>query len=189
MKNLGLIIAAFGLVVGSGCNAPTPATTGNSTVPPATANLVLKSTAFADNAAIPAAQTCDGTDTSPALEWSGAPKGTKSFALTCVDPDAPSGTFTHWIVYRIPATATRLPEGLPKSGETLKGIRQGKNDFGKLGYGGPCPPAGKLHHYRFSLHALDAELTLKSGASFIDLENAIQFRKIATAQYTGTYRK
>jgi Raf kinase inhibitor-like YbhB/YbcL family protein len=184
-----LAIWACGIALVGGCRSKPPAAPAGTTSTPKPMNFTLKSTAFADNTPIPATFTCDGADKSPSLEWSGAPKETKSFALVCLDPDAPNGAFTHWIVSRIPITLNRLPEGLAKVVETPDGIRQGKNGFGNAGYGGPCPPAGKVHHYRFQLHALDTEITLGPESSQIALENEIQLHKIATAELTGTYQK
>jgi Raf kinase inhibitor-like YbhB/YbcL family protein len=147
----------------------------------------LTSSTFANGAAIPRQNTCDGTDLSPALSWSTPPAGTKSLALIADDPDAPVGTWTHWLVWNIPATANSLPEDLPKTGENADGTRQGTTDFRRIGYGGPCPPPGKLHRYFFKLFALDTRLTLKAGASRHELEGAIQQHILAHSQWMGTY--
>src|SRR5215831_16591109 len=120
----------------------------------------LTSTAFTEDGNIPKQHTGDGKDISPELHWSGAPTGTKSFALICDDPDAPRGTWVHWVVFNLPPAKTVLPEGVPTTGKLASGAVQGKNDFGKLGYGGPSPPKGKPHRYFFKIYALDAVLDL-----------------------------
>src|SRR5438046_2963383 len=114
----------------------------------------LSSDAFRQGSTIPEQYTCKGKNISPALEWAGIPEGTKSFALIAEDPDAPIGTYTHWVAYNIPADRQNLPAGLPPASRA-EGIMQGKNDFGVVGYGGPCPPMGdKDHRYIFRLFAL-----------------------------------
>src|SRR6266576_1502901 len=120
----------------------------------------LSSTAFKDGAAIPVKHTCDGADVSPPLAWSGAPQGTRSFAIIADDPDAPAGTWVHWVLYNLPAEGLGLIENTPQTETLTGGGVQGKNDFGKIGYGGPCPPSG-THRYFFKFYALDSELPLK----------------------------
>jgi Raf kinase inhibitor-like YbhB/YbcL family protein len=146
----------------------------------------LSSGAFQNGEAFPRDFTCDGSDASPALSWTGAPDGTKAFALIVDDPDAPGGVFTHWIIYDIPGDATSLPQGMPKT-EIASGARQGRNSFGKIGYGGPCPPPGKPHRYFFRLHALSKPLGLKSGATKQDVERAISGSVLGTAELMGKY--
>ena len=150
--------------------------------------LKLTSTAFSNGADIPTKYTCDGADVSPALSWSGAAQGTRSLALIADDPDAPSGTFTHWVLYAIPASTTQLPEGLPKNEQTDVG-RQGRSGFGRVGYGGPCPPPGKPHRYFFKLFALDTDLTLVPGASRADLERAMKGHILEQAEWMGRYQR
>ena len=152
-----------------------------------TMSLTLTSSAFADGAAIPRRYTCDAEDLSPDLAWSGAPAATQSFALIADDPDAPMGTWTHWLIWNIPAKATLLPGDTPKIESLDNGARQGKNDFKRIGYGGPCPPPGKPHRYFFKLYALSVRLELKPGASKADLEAAIKPHVLAEARYMGTY--
>jgi Raf kinase inhibitor-like YbhB/YbcL family protein len=135
----------------------------------------------------PKRETCDGQNTSPQLAWSGAPAGTKSFALILDDPDAPGGTFTHWLVWNIPAGTHELPENLPKTVELTDGARQGRNDFGKAGYGGPCPPPGKPHRYFFRLFALDNAPAVKAGAAREELERALQGHILARGELMGRY--
>ncbi|HVH68180.1 MAG TPA: YbhB/YbcL family Raf kinase inhibitor-like protein [Gemmatimonadales bacterium] len=150
----------------------------------------LTSPAFADGAAIPVRHTCDGPDVSPALSWSGAPAGTRSFALIMDDPDAPAGTWVHWVLYNLPASTTELPDSVAKvEALDLGGARQGRNDFRHPGYGGPCPPPGSAHRYFFKLYALDAALELRPGAQKHELEAAIQGHMLAMAQLVGTYAR
>lgn len=150
----------------------------------------LSSPAFADGAAIPVAHTCDGADVSPPLAWSDPPAGAKSFALIADDPDAPAGTWVHWVLYNLPAATTQLPARIAKV-ETLDlgGARQGRNDFRHPGYGGPCPPPGPAHRYFFKLYALDAPLELRPGAQKKDVEAAMQGRTLGLAQLMGTYAR
>lgn len=142
----------------------------------------MSSTAFTAGETIPARYTCDGEDAVPPLAWSGAPAGTRSFALIVDDPDAPGRTFVHWVLFNLPAGATGLPES-EKSGEP------GSTDFGKTGYGGPCPPPGKPHRYYFKLYALDGPLSLRRGASKADVERAMEGHVLASAQLMGTYAR
>ncbi|MGH7700729.1 MAG: YbhB/YbcL family Raf kinase inhibitor-like protein [Gemmatimonadales bacterium] len=149
----------------------------------------LTSTAFADGATIPVKHTCDGPDVSPPLAWSEAPASTSGFALIMDDPDAPMGTWVHWVLWNLPGATTSLPEGVPKT-ETLKalsGALQGNNTWPKIGYYGPCPPPGKPHRYFFKLYALDAALNLKPGATKADIEKAIQGHVLEQAQVMGAY--
>jgi Raf kinase inhibitor-like YbhB/YbcL family protein len=146
----------------------------------------LNSGSFHNGDVIPRDFTCDGSDASPALSWTGPPAGTKSFAMLVDDPDAPGGIFTQWVIYEIPGDATKLPQGVPKTDEAA-GARQGRNSFGKIGYGGPCPPPGKPHRYMFKLYALSKPLNLKPGASKQDLERAMSADVLGTAELMGTY--
>src|SRR4051794_31276693 len=127
--------------------------------------LTLQSSSFEPKGDIPTAFTGDGQDRSPALRWSGGPEATKTYALIVHDPGAPSGDFAHWLVYNIPVTTTGLPEAGPHRGDLSDGTLQGRNDFDRIGYGGPKPPPGKPHRYQFELYALDAKLPLDSGAT------------------------
>ena len=157
---------------------------------PAQANdpaLQISSVAFAQNGMIPAKYTCDGVNISPPLAWNGAPKAAKAFALIVNDPDAPSGDFTHWVLYDVPASANNLPESVPNEDRAQGGV-QGMNDFGKVGYGGPCPPSG-THRYQFTLYALDAPLGLAPRASRTQVEAAMHGHVLAQTQLTGKYRR
>ena len=151
--------------------------------------LQLTSSSFQPEGNIPVQFTCEGNDLSPELTWKNPPSRTQSFAIIVHDPDAPrSGGFTHWVVYNIPATVHHIPQGAKKQ-ETLEGGGvQGKNDGGKIGYMGPCPPSG-AHRYYFYLYALDAELKLQPGAGKDDLEKAIEGHVVEKAQLMGKYRK
>jgi Raf kinase inhibitor-like YbhB/YbcL family protein len=150
-------------------------------------SFTLKATAFPNGGVIPKKYTCDGADLSPALSWDDAPAGTQSLALIVDDPDAPMGTWTHWLIWNIPAKATLLPEDTPKMNLLDNGARQGGNNFKRIGYGGPCPPPGKPHRYFFKLYALDARLEVKAGAVRSELEPALQPHILAQAQWMGTY--
>lgn len=152
-------------------------------------SFILKSTAFPNGGAIPKKYTCDGADLSPALSWDDAPAGTESLALIVDDPDAPMGTWTHWLIWNIPAKATLLPEDTPKMNLLDNGARQGGNDFKRIGYGGPCPPSGKPHRYFFKLYALDARLDLKAGAGRNELQRAMDRHVLSQAEWMGTYRR
>ena len=124
----------------------------------------LQSTAFKDGEMIPGKYTCDGANVSPPLSWNALPTGTKSLGLICDDPDAPGGTWVHWVYYDIPPETTGLPENVASLQHPQSGGSQGKNDFRKIGYGGPCPPGG-THRYYFKIYALDAMLALPPGAT------------------------
>jgi Raf kinase inhibitor-like YbhB/YbcL family protein len=147
----------------------------------------LRTTAFQPGGSIPKLFTCDGADASPALSWNDPPHGTQSFVLIADDPDAPVGTFVHWVVYDLPATARRLPERLPGNDEIEGGGKQGVNDFAKTGYAGPCPPPGRPHRYFFRLYALDGMLNLKSAARRKDVDQAMKGHILAHAELMGLY--
>jgi len=152
----------------------------------------LSSKEFGASQPIPKRYSSEAKDHSPPLQWEGAPKETKCFALICEDPDAPMGTFVHWVLFGLPSTATGLPENVSKT-ETvpsLGGVKQGMNDFGRIGYGGPCPPRGHgVHHYHFRLHALDAELNLHPRATKKQVEDAMSGHILAQAELVGTYER
>jgi hypothetical protein len=151
------------------------------------ASISLTSSAFVPGGTIPAAYTCDGPDASPPLAWADPPQGTRSFALVCDDPDAPMGTWVHWVLYGLPAETRSLSERFPTDGELPTGARQGKNDFGRLGYGGPCPPKGPAHRYYFRLYALDRPVELKAGARKEELEAAMKGHVLAQGELMGRY--
>lgn len=149
----------------------------------------LTSSAFQAETTIPRKHTCDGQNTSPPLAWSQPPSGTKAFALIVDDPDAPGGTWVHWVLYDLPGEARSLPEAVPKQNELSSGARQGRNDFPSIGYGGPCPPSGPAHHYHFKLYALDGKLGLKSGATKAEVEKAMQGHLLGEAHLVGLFRR
>jgi len=150
----------------------------------------LSSASFSDNQPIPKTYSCEGEGTSPALRWDGLPSGTKSLALVVRDPDAPGGEFVHWLVYDIPPSVTELPSGTYDAAKFPLGGMEGQNGFGKLGYGGPCPPPGAPHHYIFTVYALDQpSLGLPAGASKPELVAAMQGKILGQAQLTGLYGK
>ncbi len=122
----------------------------------------LYSNNFENNGYIPTKYTCEGKDISPQLHWEGIPDGTKSIAIICDDPDAPMGTWVHWVIYNIPPESNSLKEDFPKVSKTESGILQGINDFRRIGYGGPCPPPGKPHRYFFKIYALDTTIDVKN---------------------------
>jgi Raf kinase inhibitor-like YbhB/YbcL family protein len=147
----------------------------------------LTSPAFQEGQPIPKQYTGDGKDVSPPLRWDGVPGGTQSLALICDDPDAPRGTWVHWVLFNLPADARELPEAVPAKGVGPQGSRQGTNDFRKLGYGGPAPPPGKPHRYFFKLYALDTVLDLKEGATKQDLVKAMEGHVLAEGQLMGKF--
>jgi Raf kinase inhibitor-like YbhB/YbcL family protein len=147
---------------------------------------IVKVRGFDDGASIPKRFTCDGEDASPVVEWSNEPRGTESFALIVDDPDAPGGTWNHWLLWDIPGHVHSLPEGFGP-GQVGTG---GKNDFGRPGYGGPCPPKGGAHRYYFTLYAVDrAALGVPASAKRPDLDRALKGHVLAQAQYMGRYTR
>lgn len=152
-------------------------------------SIEITSTAFKAGQSIPKPYTGDGADQSPPLQWSEAPAGAKSIALICDDPDAPRGTWVHWVLFNLPAQARDLEEAVPTTETLANGAKQGKNDFGNIGYGGPAPPRGKAHRYFFKLYALDVALDLPSGATKAQLEAAMKGHVLAEGQLMGTYQR
>lgn len=151
--------------------------------------LELRSSAFSNGGNVPVKYTCDGSgDYSPPLSWSGAPAGTKSFALISDDPDAPAGTWVHWVMWNIPSTVTSLKENFDKSPALPDGTRQGITDFRRAGYGAPCPPSG-THRYYFKLYALDTILELPPKTTKVDLESAMKGRVLSESSIMGKYSR
>ncbi len=148
----------------------------------------IKSSAFKQGEFIPPKYTCDGADVSPPLEWNNAPAGTKSFALICDDPDAPRGSWVHWVIYNIPTGTSMLPENISKDKQPSTGGMQGTTDFKKIGYGGPCPPGG-THRYFFKLYALDCAINLSPGATKQQLLDSIKGHVLAESQLMGKYSR
>ena len=151
--------------------------------------LELKSPDFSSGASIPKQFSCDGADISPALAWNDPPAATQSFALIADDPDAPVGTWVHWVLFDLPANARSLPQNVPKQEQLADGSRQGRNDFRKIGYSGPCPPPGKPHRYFFKLYALDTKLNLQPGATKKDVERAMRGHILAQGEWMGRYAR
>jgi Raf kinase inhibitor-like YbhB/YbcL family protein len=149
----------------------------------------LHTASFTPGGSIPERYTCSGADVSPAIDWGETPQGTKSFALIVDDPDAPSGTFTHWVIYDIPAESKGFSQDVPKSERLDDGSLQGRNSFGRIGYSGPCPPPGKPHRYFFKLYALSTKPTLDPGATRQQLETAMKGRILAQTELMGTFKR
>ena len=145
--------------------------------------LEVESQAFREGDYIPQKYTCDGDNISPPLRWTGVPIGTNSFALIVDDPDAPLGTWVHWLIYDIPASESALPEA-------VQGLAvEGQNDFLRIGFGGPCPPTGKPHRYYFRLYAMDLKLDLPAGIGRDELEKAMQGHVLAEGELMGRYNR
>jgi len=166
------------LLSACGGDAPEPLAQG--------AAVPLESSAFANGEAIPVRYTCDGEDLSPPLAWGEPPVGTLSLALIVDDPDAPIGTWVHWVLFNLPADTRSLPEGLPAEAEVAAGL-QGINGWKEVGYGGPCPPKGSTHRYFFQLYALDTALNLEAGASKAEVEKAMDGHILGQGQLVGRY--
>jgi hypothetical protein len=149
----------------------------------------LTSPAFADGAAMPRRLTADGDDVSPPLAWAGVPPGTRSLALICDDPDAPVGTWVHWVLYGLPGDLAALPEAVPPAERLAGGGRQGLNDFGRVGYGGPAPPRGRGHRYVFTVYALDAAVDLEPRATKAALLQAMSGHTLGEGRLTGIYQR
>ena len=153
------------------------------------ATLSISSPSFPNGREIPKKFSCDGPDVSPQLSWTEPPAGTATFALLVDDPDAPAGNWNHWTIWNIPAGGRSLPEGVAKSQHLPDGSQQGMNDFKKVGYNGPCPPANKPHHYHFQLFALDGKLNLTGDAGKPELVGAMKGHIVAQAEWMGTFHR
>jgi Raf kinase inhibitor-like YbhB/YbcL family protein len=153
------------------------------------AQITLTSPAFPHGSRIPAMHTCEGEDLSPALRWSGGPVERRSLALVCDDPDAPRGTWDHWVLYDLPGDTVELAPGVPPMPELPSGARQGRNSWGKPGYGGPCPPPGNPHRYFFRLYALDIALNLPPGVTKAGLEEVMAGHILGQGMLMGTYQR
>jgi hypothetical protein len=169
--------------------SPDAAFAGQSRTGGRTMAFELKSSAFQQDQSIPRKYTCDGPDVSVPLQWTNPPAGTKSFALIADDPDAPVGTWVHWVLYDLPAETRELPEGLPTQETLPNGAKQGLNDFRRVGYGGPCPPPGPAHRYFFKLYALDSQTNLKPRATKQQLLDAMKGHILAETQLVGRYKR
>ena len=149
---------------------------------------IITSPAFAEGGMIPRKYSCDGPDVSPPLSWAGVPEGSKTLALICDDPDAPAGTWVHWVLFNIPADEKGVPAEIAPDATLNNGALHGTNDFRRLGYGGPCPPRG-THRYYFKLYALDSELPLDAGAKKAQVEAAMAGHILAHTQLMGKYKR
>ena len=167
-----------------------PDTTSESPTTEATMSLTLTSDAFVNGQSIPAKYACTGRNISPALAWNDPPGGTQSFALIVDDPDAPMGTWVHWVLYNIPAGARSLQEDLPVTGKNVdpEAIFVGRNSAGKIGYDGPCPPSG-THRYYFKLYALDTLISLLPGATKEQVLKEMEGHILAQGELMGTFSK
>lgn len=187
VAGLAAMGAAAGLLLACGAN---PSAVQSAGMEKGTEmNFTLDSPQWESGGDIPSQFTCDGDNISPSLHWDAPPAGTESLSLVLEDPDAPGGTFIHWVLYDLPAGSRELPENVPQQGDLASGARQGRNSFGKIGYGGPCPPAGRAHRYYFRLYALDRKTGLGSGASRGDLDRAMRGHILAQAEYMGRYKR
>ncbi len=179
MMMCGLLQCVIGIVPLEAAEEPAPITIA----------WQLGSAAFTMEASIPTLHTCDGANTSPALTWSTPPPGTVTLALTVTDPDAPRGTWVHWVVYNLPGSVTELPSNIARDASLAHGALQGVNDFGRIGYDGPCPPPGTSHRYVFSLYALSARMTLPARVSAAQLEQAMRLHVIGHTRLIGRYQR
>jgi Raf kinase inhibitor-like YbhB/YbcL family protein len=178
-------IALFaGLALGFACASPATLAKEEKFM-----NMTVTSPAFEPGQPIPRKHSGEGEDVSPPLKWNEPPPGTKSLALISDDPDAPMGTWVHWVVYGLPPTLRELPENAARTEDSLKGGKQGLNDFRRTGYGGPMPPPGKPHRYFFKLYALDTDVPLKPGARKADLLKSMTGHILAEGQLMGTYQR
>jgi Raf kinase inhibitor-like YbhB/YbcL family protein len=180
----GGLVLTSALLVGCGDEKPTPELAADGQALP---TFEMSSAAFPAEGDIPQPYTCDGADISPPLEWAAPPQGTQSLALIADDPDAPSKTWVHWVLYDLPPDQRALAEGVPQQENLPEGGLQGKNDFKKVGYGGPCPPKGKPHRYYFRLYALDTKLGLSPGATKSQVLEAMAGHVLAQAELMGRY--
>ncbi len=187
-----LLPVVLSALVASGCRSGRSAAPPTEPAPAAAAkqaaSFTLTSTVFAQGESIPVRYTCDGEDISPPLQWDDLPEGTQSLALIMDDPDAPAGTWVHWVLYNIPADKRALSEGIPADRELPDGSRHGQNSWGRPGYGGPCPPSG-THRYFFKMYALDTMLDLDPGASKEALLKVMEGHVLAQAELMGTYQR
>jgi Raf kinase inhibitor-like YbhB/YbcL family protein len=177
-KKIGWLVWVGIIMILAGCKHQefTPASEGDVNM-----SIQIRSTAFSEGDTIPRIYTCDDQNVSPPLGWTGVPTGTVSLALIMDDPDAPSGTWVHWVLYNLPAETSNLEQGKTGLGT------DGKNDFSKLGYGGPCPPRGSNHRYYVKVYALDIMLDLRAGATKAEVESAMRGHILAQGQLMGRY--
>lgn len=173
----------------AGCRGSNPPAANSAVASATTSATITLSSDSLTNGTVPSEFTCDGADRSPPLKWTAPPAETKSFVLTVTDPDAPGGTFTHWILYDLPANTSALPAGVPAQDQLAEGSHQGRNDFAKTGYGGPCPPHGSTHRYFFDLFALNATLVLPASATRAEIEDAMNTHVLARGKLMARYSR
>ena len=183
----GALAAAVGLLFA--CGSASSAVESAGMRKGAAMNFALQSPEWKMGNEIPRQFTCDGQNVSPPLHWDDPPAGTESLSLILEDPDAPGGVFTHWVLFDLPAGGRELPEKVSQQGTLPSGARQGRNSFGKVGYGGPCPPPGPAHRYYFRLYALDRKIDLAAGTGRADLDKAMRGHILAQAEYMGRYKR
>ena len=172
----------------AGCRHGDPPPASATRAAAASPSLTLSSNSLQDGK-VPKDSTCDGGDQSPPLAWNAPPAETRSLVLTVTDPDAPGGTFTHWVLYNLPTNSNGISANVPKDDHLSDGTRQGRNDYGKIGYGGPCPPRGSTHRYFFDLFALDTNLNLPSGATRAQVEDAMNTHVLTRGKILARYRR
>jgi hypothetical protein len=190
------VLIAFGSCQSKNQNAPTnqtsPTAIGSESPSEQTGGekmtITVNSTAFPDGGMIPRQYTCDGANTSPPIEWDGLPTDAETIALICDDPDAPAKVWVHWVAFDVPATRSGLPEAVPPQETIPGGGRQGTNNFGQVGYGGPCPPSG-THRYYFKVYALDTQLNLDTTTTKDRLLQAMGGHVLAEGQLMGRYKR
>lgn len=188
MRSILAVSILLALILAAGCAQVEPDEQERES-PVQSGTISLESGAFSAGSEIPVQYTCDGADISPDLAWSGVPGEAESLVLVMDDPDATRGTFTHWIVYNIAPEQSRLPQDVPDSDPLPDGSRQGINDFGKTGYGGPCPPKGSEHRYRFRIYAVDTIFDLSGKVDRPVLEDALAGHISAQGELAGTYQR
>jgi hypothetical protein len=181
------VVFVLAFIVCTGCAQP--ATPAAAVLKEAPMTVNLTSPAFAEGGSIPVRYTCEGENVSPPLNWTPPPSGTASLALIADDPDAPSGTWVHWVLYNLPGDADGQSEGVKAAPTLANGAAQGNNSSNTLGYRGPCPPPGSAHRYFFKLYALDAKLDLAAGATKAGLLKAMNGHILAEGQLMGTYQR
>jgi Raf kinase inhibitor-like YbhB/YbcL family protein len=173
----------------AGCRGSNPPEANSATASATTSATITLSSDSLANGTMSSEFTCDGADRSPPLKWTAPPAETKSIVLTVTDPDAPGGTFTHWILYDLPANTSALPAGMPTQDQLADGSHQGRNDFAKIGYGGPCPPRGSTHRYFFDLFALNSTLVLPASTTRAQIEDAMNTHVLARGNLMARYSR
>jgi Raf kinase inhibitor-like YbhB/YbcL family protein len=183
------LILLLVVLIGTSCGGEDSAPEEFDPTSSVTAVVEFSSPAFDDGELIPVEYTCDGDDLSPPLRWSDVPSGTRSLAIVLDDPDAPRSIFRHWSLYDLPSATRSLKEAQPTTGKLQNSTRQGRNDFDKIGYRGPCPPQGEEHEYLFFIYALSERLKLEGDAGPMAVSDAIRGRVLGTGSFSGMYAR